>query len=55
MLDLYSPGTSLLHRLSPAPKLLALMIGATLLFVNESLVLTVAALGTVLSTSPGIQ
>ncbi|MEQ9694975.1 energy-coupling factor transporter transmembrane protein EcfT [Shimia sp. SDUM112013] len=55
MLDLYSPGTSLLHRLSPAPKLLALMIGATLLFVNESLVLTVAALGTVLALFPAAQ
>ncbi|MCP9480507.1 energy-coupling factor transporter transmembrane protein EcfT [Shimia sp. CNT1-13L.2] len=43
MLDLYSPGTSLLHRMRPAPKMLALMIGATLLFLNESLPLTVAA------------
>lgn len=43
MLDLYTPGTSPLHRLSPAPKMLAMLIGATLLFLNESLPVTIAA------------
>ena len=49
MLDLYSPGTSILHRTSPGPKMLALMVGATALFLNQSLVVTVAALVAVLS------
>lgn len=48
MLDLYSPGKSILHRLSPGPKMLALMIGATALFLNENLAVTVAALTAVL-------
>lgn len=55
MLDLYSPGTSPLHRMSPAPKMLALMIGATLLFLNESLPLTVVALLGVLLLYPLAQ
>ncbi|WP_197918750.1 energy-coupling factor transporter transmembrane component T family protein [Thiosulfatihalobacter marinus] len=49
MLDLYSPGTSVLHRLPPAPKLLALMIGATVMFLNENLLLTAAAAMAVLA------
>ncbi len=49
MLDLYSPGTSVLHRLPPALKLLALMIGATILFLNENFLLTAAAAMAVLA------
>ncbi|WP_372884527.1 energy-coupling factor transporter transmembrane protein EcfT [Shimia sp.] len=49
MLDLYSPGTSVLHRMSPAPKMLVMMVGATLLFLNQSLPLTLLALGLVLA------
>lgn len=48
MLDLYSPGTSPLHRLTPAPKMLAMMFGATVLFLNQSLPLTLMALLAVL-------
>lgn len=44
MLDLYTPGTSPLHRMRPGSKLLVLMGGATLLFLYESLALTIAAL-----------
>lgn len=44
MLDLYTPGTSPLHRMRPGPKLFTLMGGATLLFLYESLALTIAAL-----------
>lgn len=44
MLDLYAPGHSPLHRLRPAPKMLGLMAAATLLFVNTSLPLTLAAM-----------
>lgn len=44
MLDLYSPGSSILHRVAPGPKMLVLMIGATALFLNENLTVTVAAL-----------
>ncbi|WP_299354838.1 energy-coupling factor transporter transmembrane protein EcfT [uncultured Shimia sp.] len=52
MLDLYFPGTSFLHRMSPGPKMLTLMVAATLLFINESLVLTVGALVIVLALYP---
>ncbi|MGX9351842.1 energy-coupling factor transporter transmembrane component T family protein [Shimia sp. W99] len=55
MLDLYSPGTSPLHRLSPGPKMLVLMIGATALFLNESLPITVGALCGVLLLYPVAQ
>lgn len=55
MLDLYSPGTSPLHRLSPGPKMLVLMIGATALFLNESLPITVGALCAVLLLYPVAQ
>ncbi len=48
MLDLYSPGTSVLHRMTPAPKMLVMMIGATVLFINQSLILTAVALFVVL-------
>lgn len=43
MLDLYTPGTSVLHRMKPAPKMLALMVGATVLFLNQNPWLTCAA------------
>ena len=49
MLDLYTPGQSILHRMSPGPKMLALMIGATVLFLNQSLPLTAVACGAVLA------
>ncbi len=55
MLDLYSPGTSLLHRLPPAAKMLAMLIGATLLFLNESLPITVAATFGILALYPIAQ
>ena len=55
MLDLYSPGTSLLHRLPPAAKMLAMLIGATLLFLNESLPITVAATIGILALYPIAQ
>ncbi|WP_412551159.1 energy-coupling factor transporter transmembrane component T family protein [Shimia sp. MIT910701] len=55
MLDLYSPGTSLLHRLPPAAKMLAMLIGATLLFLNESLPITVAATLGILALYPIAQ
>lgn len=43
MLDLYTPGTSILHRMSPGPKMAALAIGATALFLQESLIVTALA------------
>lgn len=49
MLDLYSPGHSVLHRLSPGLKILALLVGSTLLFLLENLWITSSALVTVLS------
>ncbi|PSL21202.1 energy-coupling factor transporter transmembrane component T family protein [Shimia abyssi] len=55
MLDLYSPGTSPLHRLPPAPKMLALMISATLLFINQSLPLTLVATLATLTLYPLTQ
>ncbi|WP_412552472.1 energy-coupling factor transporter transmembrane component T family protein [Shimia sp. MIT1388] len=55
MLDLYSPGTSLLHRLPPAAKMLAMLIGATLLFLNESLPITFAATLGILALYPIAQ
>ncbi len=44
MLDLYTPGTSVLHRMSPGPKLAVLAIAATALFLQESLLVTAFAL-----------
>ena len=55
MLDLYSPGTSILHRMSPGPKMLALMVGATALFLNENLLITIGALCAVLLLYPLAQ
>jgi len=55
MLDLYSPGTSPLHRLPPAPKMLAMMLGATLLFLTQSLPLTLAATLFILALYPIAQ
>ncbi|MFY0662658.1 MAG: energy-coupling factor transporter transmembrane protein EcfT [Shimia sp.] len=55
MLDLYSPGSSLLHRLPPAAKMLAMLLGATLLFLNESLPITVAATLGILALYPIAQ
>lgn len=43
MLDLYTPGTSILHRMTPGPKMAALAIGATALFMQESLAVTALA------------
>lgn len=48
MLDLYTPGTSILHRMRPGPKMLALAVGATALFIIENLAVTAAALVLVL-------
>ncbi len=55
MLDLYSPGSSLLHRLPPVAKMLAMMLGATLLFLNQSLLLTLAATLAILALYPIAQ
>jgi biotin transport system permease protein len=55
MLDLYSPGSSPLHRLSPAPKMLAMMLGATLLFINQSLPITIVATLAILALYPIAQ
>ncbi|MGR3713010.1 MAG: energy-coupling factor transporter transmembrane component T family protein [Shimia sp.] len=44
MLDLYTPGTSILHRMRPGPKLLAIAVAASALFAIENLTITVAAL-----------
>ncbi|MEP2530154.1 energy-coupling factor transporter transmembrane protein EcfT [Shimia sp.] len=49
MLDLYSPGTSPLHRLSPGPKIGALMLGGTTLFLFENIWVTLTALTLVLA------
>lgn len=43
-LDLYAPGSSVLHRLSPGVKILVLMFCGTGLFVVESLALSTVAL-----------
>ncbi len=43
-LDLYSPGTSLLHRLSPGAKIVVLMLAGTGLFLVESMVLSALVL-----------
>ncbi|WP_294227262.1 energy-coupling factor transporter transmembrane protein EcfT [uncultured Shimia sp.] len=55
MLDLYSPGSSILHRLPPAPKMLAMMFGATLLFINQSLPVTIVATLVILVLYPIAQ
>ncbi|MDO6480084.1 energy-coupling factor transporter transmembrane protein EcfT [Shimia thalassica] len=55
MLDLYSPGKSFLHKMSPAPKMLVLMVAATLLFLNDSLAVTLAAMVAVLLLYPLAQ
>ncbi|CUH54012.1 energy-coupling factor transporter transmembrane component T family protein [Shimia marina] len=52
MLDLYSPGTSVLHRLSPGVKMLSMALGATLLFLNQSLLITAAATLGILALYP---
>ncbi|WP_243611267.1 energy-coupling factor transporter transmembrane component T family protein [Shimia aestuarii] len=44
MLDLYRPGTSPLHSLSPGPKILVMMAAGTALFLVESLPLVLGAL-----------
>lgn len=49
MLDLYTPGTSILHRMSPGPKMAALAIGATALFLQESLLITALAILAILA------
>ncbi|SMP18156.1 energy-coupling factor transporter transmembrane component T family protein [Shimia sagamensis] len=55
MLDLYTPGSSFLHRLPPAPKMLAMMLGATLLFINQSLPVTIAATLVIFALYPVAQ
>lgn len=55
MLDLYSPGSSILHRLPPAPKMLTMMAGATLLFINQSLPVTIGATLLILALYPIAQ
>jgi len=55
MLDLYSSGSSILHRLPPAPKMLTMMAGATLLFINQSLPVTIAATLLILALYPIAQ
>ncbi|SFK96122.1 energy-coupling factor transporter transmembrane component T family protein [Shimia haliotis] len=49
MLDLYTPGTSMLHRMSPGPKMAALAIAATALFLQESLLVTALAVVAILA------
>ena len=49
MLDLYRPGASPLHRLSPGPKILTMMGAGTALFLFESLPLVLAALALTLA------
>ncbi|TCL00419.1 biotin transport system permease protein [Shimia isoporae] len=49
MLDLYTPGTSILHRMTPGPKMAALAIGATALFLQGSLLITAVAIAFILS------
>ncbi|MFY0616576.1 energy-coupling factor transporter transmembrane component T family protein [Shimia sp.] len=55
MLDLYSPGRSVLHRMRPAPKMLGLMVAATLLFLNQSLLITIIATTGILLLYPIAQ
>ena len=49
MLDLYSPGHSPIHRLSPGVKILAMMAGGTGLFLVESLGIVGVALAAVIA------
>lgn len=49
MLDLYSPGHSPIHRLSPGVKILAMMVGGTGLFLVESLGIVAVALAAVIA------
>ncbi|MDA5556617.1 energy-coupling factor transporter transmembrane component T family protein [Shimia sp. MMG029] len=55
MLDLYAPGHSPLHRMRPSLKMGALMVGATLLMINQSLPITVAAALVILALYPLAQ
>ncbi len=55
MLDLYSPGHSPLHRMRPAFKMIGLMVGATLLFINQSLPVTAGATLAILALYPLAQ
>ncbi len=52
MLDLYSPGTSPIHRMSPGAKILVMMLGGTGLFVFDSLPIACAAFVCVLALYP---
>jgi biotin transport system permease protein len=45
MLDLYSPGSSILHRLAPGIKVSALMLCGSLLFLVDGLLIPSIALG----------
>lgn len=49
MLDLYSPGHSPIHRLSPGVKILAMMVGGTGLFLVENLGIVAVALAAVIA------
>ncbi len=49
MLDLYSPGHSPIHKLSPGVKILAMMVGGTGLFLVESLGIVAVALAAVIA------
>ena len=49
MLDLYSPGHSPIHKLSPGVKILAIMIGGTGLFLVENLGIVAVALAAVIA------
>ncbi|TKZ22169.1 energy-coupling factor transporter transmembrane protein EcfT [Shimia litoralis] len=49
MLDLYSPGHSPIHKLSPGVKILAMMVGGTGLFLVENLGIVAVALAAVIA------
>lgn len=52
MLDLYSPGTSVVHRLTPGWKILAMMVGGTGLFIFDSLPVACGAMVVILALYP---
>ena len=52
MLDLYSPGTSPIHRMAPGTKIFAMMLGGTGLFVFDSLPIACATFACVLALYP---
>lgn len=52
MLDLYSPGTSILHRVAPGWKIFAMMLGGTGLFLFNSLPAACGATVAILALYP---